>query len=302
MTEPRVVAEGLRFGYRAGSPVLDGLAFSVGRGEILGLLGRNGSGKTTLLRLLAGLLEASSGRLTTAVLPAVVFDRTPFQEALSGSENLRLGLALRGRDDLTKSATGYLTAFDLTEDAHRPVGEYSLGMRRRLAMAEAFACRSPLVLLDEPTLGLDPAGRRVLASLLRQAAAGGDTIIVATNDAGFAERACSRVLVLEAGRVLADDAPSRLISGLQAPTIIEVELSSEPPSDSPPEGLSVVAEESGRLVVSGASASGRLPALCAWLDDAGADVQAIRVREPGLADVFHRLTGRRLMSEEAGLQ
>jgi len=299
MTEPRVVAEGLRFGYQAGSPVLDGLAFSAERGEILGLLGRNGSGKTTLLRLLAGLLEASSGLLTTTVLPAVVFDRTPFQEALSGAENLRLGLALRGRDDLREPATGYLSAFDLTEDAHRPVGEYSLGMRRRLALAEVLACRSPLILLDEPTLGLDPAGRLELVSLLGQAADGGDTVVVATNDAEFAERTCSRVLVLEAGRALADDAPARLIAGLEAPTIIEVELSGEPPSDSPPEGLSVVAAESGRLVVSGVSGSGRLPALCAWLADSGVDIQAIQVREPGLADVFHRLTGRRLISAGA---
>jgi ABC-2 type transport system ATP-binding protein len=299
MTEPRAAAEELGFGYGAGSPVLDGLSFAAGPGEILGLLGRNGSGKTTLLRLLAGLIKATSGQLTTTALPVIVFDRTPYQDALSGAENLRLGLALRGHDDFTDSATGYLAAFDLTEDAHRPVGEYSLGMRRRLALAEALACQGPLMLLDEPTLGLDPSGRTVLVSELKEAADAGDTIVVATNDAAFAEHACSRVLVLEAGRVLVDDTPARLISGLEAPTIIEVEFPGAPPRGRPPEGLSVLAAGSGQLVVSGASGASKLPDLCEWLAGSGVDVEAIRVREPGLADVFHRLTGQRLLSDEA---
>ncbi|MDH3296868.1 MAG: ABC transporter ATP-binding protein, partial [Gemmatimonadota bacterium] len=243
MTDPRVAAEGLRFGYRAGSPVVDGLAFSAGPGEILGLLGRNGSGKTTLLRLLAGLLKPGSGQLTATDLPAVVLDRAPFQESLSGSENLRLGLALRGRDHGAETATSLLCAFDLAGDAHRPVGEYSLGMRRRLALSEALASGSPLLLLDEPTLGLDPAGLSVLTSLVGQAADSGDTIILASNDAGFAEQVCSRVLVLEAGRILADDSPARLIAGLEAPTIIEVEHSTAVPSADLPPGLSVVGAE-----------------------------------------------------------
>lgn len=300
MTEPRAAAKELGFGYRAGSPVIDGLSFSAGPGEILGLLGRNGSGKTTLLRLLAGLMKATSGQLTTTALPAIVFDRTPFQDALSGAENLRLGLALRGHDDVTDAANGYLSVLGLTEDADRPVGEYSLGMRRRLALAEALACRSPLTLLDEPTLGLDPSGRTVLVSVLAEAAAAGATIVVATNDAVFAEHACSRVLVIESGRVLADDTPARLISGLEAPTIIEVEFQGEPPRGNPPEGLSVLAAGSGQLVVSGASGALTLPDLCAWLAGSGVDVEAIRVREPGLADVFHRLTGERLAPQEAG--
>ncbi len=299
MTEPRAVAEGLGFSYRVGSPVLDGLSFSAGPGETLGLLGRNGSGKTTLLRLLAGLTEATTGHLETTPLPAVVFDRTPFQDSLSGSENLRLGLALRRHADRTASAARYVSALDLDEDSHRPVGEYSLGMRRRLALAEALSCRSPLALLDEPTLGLDPSGRTVLTDLLSEAAEAGKTIIIATNDAAFAELVCSRVLVLEGGRALADDAPSRLISDLEAPTIIEVESSGVPPHGSPPEGLSVVAAEPGHLVVSASSGARELPALCAWLAGSGAEVQAIRVREPGLADVFHALTGRRLVPDEA---
>ncbi|MDH3297401.1 MAG: hypothetical protein OEM96_03865, partial [Gemmatimonadota bacterium] len=108
----------------------------------------------------------------------------------------------------------------------------------------------------------------------------------------------SRVLVLEAGRILADDSPARLIAGLEAPTIIEVEHSTAVPSADLPPGLSVVGAESGRLVVSGVNASSRLPELSAWLVESGADVRAIRVREPGLEDVFIRLTGRRLTSKD----
>ncbi|MFQ5530703.1 MAG: ATP-binding cassette domain-containing protein [Gemmatimonadota bacterium] len=299
MTDSRAVAEDLIFSFGSGPPVLDGVGFSAGSGEVLGLLGRNGSGKTTLLRLLAGLLQPTSGLLTAMNLPAVVFDRVPFQEALSGGENLRLGLELRGRN-LAEDASGFLAALELSGDAQRPVGEYSLGMRRRLALAEALACGAELVLLDEPTLGLDPSGRRVLASLLARTAADGGTVIIATNDAAFAEHVCSRVIILEAGQVLADDAPSSLIADLRAPTIIEVDLSTRPPRVNPPAGLSIVSVGSDYLSLSGASASSRLPGLCAWLARSGSVVNAIRIREPGLEDVFHRLTGLRLKSEKTG--
>jgi len=297
MPESRVAVEGLCFGYGSGPPVLDGIGFTAGAGEVLGFLGRNGSGKTTLIRLLAGLIRPTVGQLDTSGLPTVVFDRTPFQESLSGRENLHLGLALRGRDELAREVPQWLTSIGLAADADRPVAEYSLGMRRRLAMVEALSCSPQVTLLDEPTLGLDPQGRDVLGELLRSLAVNGGTILIATNDAVFAERVCTRVLILGSGQILADGAPSDLIADLDAPTIIEVDLDRNLKSTNLPAGLSLVSGGSESLVVSGSAASSQLPDLCAWISESGGSVRAIRIREPGLGDVFHNVTGMRLRSE-----
>ncbi|TFG66814.1 MAG: ABC transporter ATP-binding protein [Gemmatimonadales bacterium] len=302
MAESTAVVEGLCFRYGSGPPVLDGIEFAASPGEVVGLLGRNGSGKTTLLRLLAGLIQATAGQLATSHLPTVVFDRTPFQESLSGRENLLLGLALRGRGELAEDVPRWLAAIDLSDDADRPVAEYSLGMRRRLAMVEALSCGPQLTLLDEPTLGLDPQGRHVLGELLRASASDGGTILIATNDAVFAERECSRIVILGSGQILADGPSSDLIAALNAPTIIEVELDHDPPSTTPPAGLTVISTTLESLVVTGASASSQLPELCAWLSEAGGSVRAIKIREPGLDDVFHRLTGTRLRSEDGEMR
>lgn len=295
MTGSRASAAELVFGYGAGRPVVDGLSFSVTDGEVIGLLGRNGSGKTTLLRLLAGLLEPVSGRVRAARPASVVLDRTAFQDPLSGDENLRLGLRLRGvRSGIPAAAAAWLARFGLAADADRPVDEYSLGMRRRLALAEAFASSPALLLLDEPTLGLDPEGRETLAGVLAGAAAGGTAAIVATNDAEFAGRVCGRVLLLSGGRLVAEGAPAALIAALGAPTVVEVEAIPAPPDADPPAGLEEIGREGGVITLSGADAARSVTAIVGWVEKGGAALRALRIREPGLADVFQAHTGERL--------
>jgi ABC-type multidrug transport system ATPase subunit len=298
MSSRTAFAENLTFAYGRGPAVLDGISLDLESGEILGLVGLNGSGKTTLLRLLARLLRPTGGRLGTADSPAVVFDRAPFQESLSGTENLVLALALRGvhGDDAKTAADTWLETFDLNADGCRPVAEYSLGMRRRLGLAEAFASERSLCLLDEPTLGLDPAGRRLLGQALATGAQAGRSAIVATNDASFAERTCHRVLLLHAGHVLADGTPASLVASLGAPTIIEVETAGGTPVSDPPDGIAIVAATGDRLTLSGSGSSGRLPEVCRWIDQGAGSIRAIRVREPDLADVFLRLAGQPLVT------
>ena len=276
--------------------MLDHVSFDAAPGEVVGLLGRNGSGKTTILRLLSGLLSPTSGRIHAASPSAVVLDRTAFQDSLSAAENLRVGLQLRGisRRDMAPAATKWLDAFGLSADADRPVGEYSLGMRRRLALAEAFAARPALVLLDEPTLGLDPEGRERLAEVLADATASGTAAIVATNDADFAARACRRVLLLNGGAIVARGVPADLIADLGAPTLIDIEATPAPPEGQPPGGLSVVARTASELTLSGADAASSVTAIVAWVERSGARLRALRIREPGLADVFQAHTGERL--------
>ena len=299
MPDRTAFTDELKFSYGTGPTILDGISLDLNPGEILGLLGLNGSGKTTLLRLLARLLQPTGGRLETAEAPSVVFDQAPFQASLSGLENLVLSLALRGvhGDEAKTAAIAWLQTFDLTADARRPVFEYSLGMRRRLGLAEAFASQRSLCLLDEPTLGLDPAGQHLLGQALATGAAAGHSAIVATNDANFAEQICHRVLLLHAGHVLAEGSPASLIESLDAPTIIEVVTHDGVPANDPPAGLSLVASTSNQLTLSGARCSGHLPEVCRWIEEGAGTIRTIKVREPDLADVFLRLAGQPLVTD-----
>lgn len=294
MPESTVMTTGLEFRYGKGPLVLAGLDLSAGPGEILGILGRNGSGKTTLLRIMAGLQQPTAGRVSASSSPAVVLDRTPFQGALTGAENFRLTAALRGRADSSGEDQEWLAALDLASAADRPVSQYSLGMRRRLALAEALSVHADLALFDEPTLGLDPDGRSTLARLFTTATEPGATIVLATNDASFAEPVCTRVLILESGQVMAEGQPSRLIADLNAPTIVDVEFEGDAVALPPPDGLSVVSSSAGRVVLSGTAASARLPDLCSWMTSSDRPVTSIRVREPDLGDVFQSVTGQTL--------
>lgn len=303
MSEHRVRVDGLSFAYRAGRPVLDAISFEALSGEVIGLLGRNGSGKTTLLRLLAGLLRPAAGTIETVAAPAVVSDRTPFLDPLSARENLLATLALRGVD--TDEARGvaefFLRCYRIDADADRPVGEYSLGMRRRLALAEGFASNQRLVLLDEPTLGLDPAGRERLAGMLDDHTAEGLSVVLATNDASFAETTCGRVLLLHDGRIAAQGTPARLIEALAAPTLLEIVTAGPPPPAPPPDGLAPVSRSSAGLTLSAPHAARRLPEVWAWLESEGSPVREVKIREPDLADVFRAHTGEELYARgEAG--
>ena len=293
MSDSRVSASGLTFGYGPGPLVLEDLDFSAGPGEVLGLLGRNGSGKTTLLRILVGLQPATAGEALRSPGPAVVLDRTPFQESLTGRQNFEITARMRGRKP-SAEADEWLSALGLEETADQPVGEYSLGMKRRLALAEALSAEADLTVLDEPTLGLDPEGRSILARLLGNATESGATIVLATNDAAFAERVCTRVLILEDGEVLADGPPADLVRALGAPTLIDVDFEGSPPAGPPPAGLALVSSTAGRLALSGSAASALLPEVCSWLAATDCAVTAIRVREPGLGDVFRGMTGQAL--------
>lgn len=291
--EPRARAIDLGFAYHPDRPVLRDVDFEARTGDVVGLLGRNGSGKTTLLHLLAGLLDPTAGRVEVSGRPAVVADRTPFLESLTARENILGTLALRGSDDDEAPAVAdfFLRCFGLHDDADRPVGEFSLGMRRRLALAEGFAADQQIVLLDEPTTGLDPAAREHLAEMLDDHSHEGLTVVLATNDAGFAERVCDTVLFLHDGRIVARGSPAVMIAGLDAPTLLEIEMSGSPPDVPPPDGLAIVTGTADGLTLSAPRAERRLPEVWAWLESAGCSVREMRIRAPGLADVFRAHTG-----------
>ncbi|MCG8468772.1 MAG: ATP-binding cassette domain-containing protein, partial [Gemmatimonadetes bacterium] len=191
--------------------------------------------------------------------------------------------------------------FDLGEVLDRTVGGYSTGMRLRLGLAVAFAARPRLLLLDEPLAGLDPGGRRVLASALAERRAAGGTAVISTHDPLFAGELCDRVAFLVEGACAAAKSPDAFLDDLGSETRIEVRFS-EPPDRTtagPAPASCRETDWSGDvLTVSVREPRTALAEVLAWVAPAGA-VRAVDIREPDLGEAFFRITGRRLGVEAA---
>jgi ABC-2 type transport system ATP-binding protein len=206
---------------------LDDVTFTVAAGEVVCLMGPNGAGKSTLARILGGLLLPSSGRATIAghdaaeAAPAmrrsvsfVVGDERSFHFGVSGRENLRYFAALHGlaARDGRRRTDELMERVGLSEAADRRYREYSRGMRQRLAIARGLLGDPQVLLLDEPTLGLDPVGARDLRAFLRDEMirAAGRTAIVCSNDPGEARAMADRVLFIDKGRLVREVQPDRV--------------------------------------------------------------------------------------------
>ncbi|HEY7374972.1 MAG TPA: ABC transporter ATP-binding protein [Polyangia bacterium] len=212
-----------------GSPLvaLTDVSFSVAAGEIVCVMGPNGAGKSTLVRILGGLLLPSSGTARVAgadVATAgsafrrrvafVVGDERSFHYRVSGRANLHYFAALHGlpAPEARRRAAALLERVGLADAADRRYGEYSRGMRQRLALARGLLADPEVLLLDEPTLGLDPRGARDMRLFLRDDVIRkpGRTAIVCSNDPSEARALADRVLFLEGGRLHADASPARI--------------------------------------------------------------------------------------------
>jgi ABC-2 type transport system ATP-binding protein len=212
-----------------GPPVtaLAGVSFSVRQGEIVCIMGPNGAGKSTLLRVLGGLLAPTEG---TAIVDGasaagdnnelrrrasfVVGDERSFSWTVSGRENLAYFAALHGLSAAVARPRidQLLQRVGLGPAADRRYREYSRGMRQRLAIARGLLGTPRVLLLDEPTLGLDPRGARDLRVFLRDETvrAAGRTAVLCSNDPGEARAMADRVLFLEGGRLIGESAPDRI--------------------------------------------------------------------------------------------
>ena len=211
-----LAVEGLVRRYGALEAV-SGVSLGVARGEIVGFLGANGAGKTTTLRCIAGLLSPHAGRIAVAGAdlarePRVakarlgfVPDRPYLYDRLSAREFLAFIAALYDlpADAAERRAEMLLARLELASDASRTLEGYSLGMRQKTAVIAAMLHSPPLLLLDEPLNGLDPVSTRTLKDLLREHAAAGGGVLVSTHLLDVAERLCDRVVILSAGRVIA---------------------------------------------------------------------------------------------------
>ncbi|GAA4399859.1 ABC transporter ATP-binding protein [Fodinibacter luteus] len=225
--------------------VLRGVDFDVHRGSVVALLGSNGAGKTTLVRILATLLRADAGTATVAGVdvaerPATVreaFSLTgqfaAVDDVLTGRENLVLVARLRHLPDAAGVAGALLARFGLTEAGDRRVATYSGGMRRRLDIAMSLIGDPPVVLLDEPTTGLDPQGRLEVWSCVTELTGRGTTVLLTTQDLAEAEQLADRIVILHEGRIIANGTlaelkrllpPARVEYVEKQPTLEEVFL------------------------------------------------------------------------------
>ncbi len=220
---PPLVVGGLAKTYRNGFAAVSDVSFTVPRGAVLGLLGPNGAGKTTVLRMLMGLISPTAGTMTAfghpirpgaAVLSRIgAFVEGPgFLPHLSGAENLRLYWEATGRPPEQARMEETLEIAGLGGSVHRRVGTYSQGMRQRLAIAQAMLGLPELLILDEPTNGLDPPQIHAMRELLRRYAAGGRTVLVSSHLLSEVEQTCSEVVVMHRGTVVASGTVAELMA------------------------------------------------------------------------------------------
>lgn len=305
LPQEAVRATGLT-GFYAPGQGISGVTFSVCRGEIFGVLGPNGSGKSTLLKTLATRLRPSAGSFSILGLDGrkeageirrrigFLDDSVAHFDLLTGYENLSLFAGAYGMSlsDVRPWAGELCHRFNLKEDLGRPVRTYSYGMKRKLSLVEALIHRPAVILLDEPSLGLDHAAEVALRDLLARLAAQGATVVLATNDVREAQQVCHRVAFLHRGRLLRVDTPRQLLRELDRAAEIIVSLGA-PVSPGEirclPGVIAATVRERKLQVVTREPLP--LPGLLSRLGELGCPVLGLEVREPTLGDVFLQLTG-----------
>ena len=290
---------------------LDGLDLSVPEGSVLGLLGPNGAGKTTTVRIIATLLRPDAGRATVAGLDVVSQAQelrhliglsgqyAAVDENLTGRENLWLfgRLYQLPSAEARARADALLEQFDLVEAADRTIKTYSGGMRRRLDLASAIIGRPRLLILDEPTTGLDPRSRLGMWEVIRGLVREGTTLLLTTQYLEEADELADSIAVVDHGRIIAEGTARELKRQVGGERI-EVHLHRS--EDIPfveavlarhGEGDIAVEEATRQLSIAAGGGAEKLFGVFRELDEASIPVDDIAMRRPTLDDVFLALTG-----------
>jgi daunorubicin resistance ABC transporter ATP-binding subunit len=297
---------------------LSGIDFAVPPGTVFGLLGPNGAGKTTAVRVLATILPPDGGRAEVlghdVVRDAAAVRRriglagqnAAVDPNLTGRENLRMVgyLSQLPSSEIMGRAGELLERFGLVDAADRPLRTYSGGMRRRLDVAASLMAHPPVLFLDEPTTGLDITSREELWEMIRELVQAGTTVLLTTQYLEEADRLANRIAVVDNGRIVAEDTPSRLKSQL-GNTVVEMELHGNGRASRALELLTTqlgdrVEGEGEKLRITSDRGAHVLIEVLRLMGGDGLEPDTLTVREPSLDDVFLALTGHHAEPEEPG--
>jgi ABC-2 type transport system ATP-binding protein len=293
---------------------VDGVSLKAGKGETIGLLGPNGAGKTTTVSMIAGLLRPDSGevlidgrRLQGDTDPAkrnigLVPQDIGLYDEMSTRENLHLFGALYGMDrpHRLRAIDAALDLVGLAERGKDKVKGFSGGMMRRLNLAAALLHDPQLLLLDEPTVGVDPQSRNAIFDNLETLKKRGKTLLYTTHYMEEAERLCDRMVIIDHGKVIADDTLQGLHRLLPVANLLTVELDDSKRDGLRPEevqalpGVQSVEIRGGTLRIGIRDLAADSPGILQWLVERGHPFQHLASERASLETVFLTLTGRSL--------
>jgi ABC-2 type transport system ATP-binding protein len=298
---------------------VNGVDLQIKRGEIFGLLGPNGAGKSTTIRMLCTLLEPTSGSATVngfdtvknanevrRSLGTVLAGERSIYWKLSGRENLEYFAALYHIPAAVakKRVDELIDRMEIKDRANELVEKYSTGMRQRIAIAKALLARPPILLLDEPTLGLDPQAARNLRELIAQLKQEGHTILLTTHYMEEADQLSDRIGIIDTGKVIALDTPEKLKGQIGQQEIIKLEVTGwqeyvGEKLRSISEVGSLVARQQGEadlweVNLQSNNSRAVLPKIVEYIGQNGTRLVNMNIVKPSLEDVFIQLTGKAL--------
>jgi ABC-2 type transport system ATP-binding protein len=298
MTDAAIRIESLSKTYSGGKLALNDVSFDVPRGQIFGLLGPNGAGKSTLINILAGLVVKTGGRVNIwgfdidqhprnakraiGVVPQeIIFD--PF---FTPRETLEIQAGLYGVPPSDRKSDELLAAMHLTDKANAYARTLSGGMKRRLLVAKAMVHSPPILVLDEPTAGVDVELRRQLWNYVRQLHAQGVTIVLTTHYLEEAEELCDRIAIIHHGRVIANEPTRELVAKAQEKAVVvtfDKDIAQVPTSDRF-QNIALVDERT--LEITYRKDQANAGQVLASLTAAGLAIVDVSTRDPDLEDVF----------------
>ncbi len=305
---PAVRTSGLTKRFGSAPAAVDGIDLHVPRGSVYGFLGPNGSGKTTTIRMLLGLVRPTSGQAwllgepmpgaSAGVLPrvGVLVEGPAFQPYLGGRQNLTRLDACDATADPRTSRRRIDDALDrvgLAAAADKPYRQYSLGMKQRLGLAAALLRPRELLVLDEPTNGLDPQGTREVRTLVRELADAGTTVLVSSHLLSEIEQVCSHIGVMSRGRLLVQGERAALTEAGEARVVVTTTFADAGAAARVlvALGLVDVAADGTEVEASLAGTGVGVGAVSAALVHAGVELLGLELRRPSLEQLFVTLTG-----------
>jgi len=292
---------------------LGGVSIDCQPGEVLGLLGPNGAGKSTLISIISAMVPPDSGSVTLnggdvlkdemaakRVLGVVPQDLALY-DSLTGRENLRFFGELYGvkPKDISGRVEAMIARMQLEEQAGRRVGTFSGGMKRRINIGASLLHDPPLLLLDEPTVGIDPQTRNAIFDLVEELQNEGMAVIYTTHYMEEAQRLCDRIAIIDHGKIIAVGTIPELLGMVTAADTVHFDFNDPVELDTDHlriavNGIETVTVSDRRLTVAAKGSEALMPDLIGAVKAAGLEPQSMTIEKPNLESVFLALTGRQL--------